>query len=578
MQHATAVSMDGKGYVSANFSVRLQSGALGAMYGFSFFFLVATVLAVWAAYDGAAALNRFFWLLGGILFALAAPLLGRSLSAAVTLRAIRGLAVMLVTSVAVLYLLQRIGAVTSMTMLPGAPSLSLSDNLAAQILAMGLPLLVAVLWHAVIGLNWSGIAVIGGALLLGVVAIALTESRGALLGLAAAALVTLYLVVRTNVRRNSRKRSGWLWLLDGLAFLTALGAVALFWAIIAMPELDARLGVSAQGGSALSRIALWRDSLPLIGDYYFTGSGLGTAVMVYATYAYLLHVPYLYHAHNFYLQVALEQGVPALLAWFGLVTAVVFYAAGGLRIANRTERSLLIGGFAALAAFLVHSFFEAELYFSVLGGLVFFAPAMLLWIAASIYEPALDTEYGDSPSNAVAGVGVVLGLLAPVLLAALAPGAPARLEANLGAVEQTRVELGVYERPLWSFQDQVRRDLRNELEPAEAYYRAALQFDPAQPTAHRRLGAIALARSEFERARNHLITAHAAMPSDRAARQLLGEVLALDGDVEQALALWEGLDMSQGQLMVREWWYQGFGEPEQAERLADAIRAFQRAQ
>jgi hypothetical protein len=456
--------------------------------------------------------------------------------------------------------------------------LLLSDNLAAQILAMGMPLLVALVWLATINRNWTTTALSGVALLLGVVALVLTESRGALLGVVAAAFVALYLVVRNNLRRASHHRSGWLWLLDGAALLSAAGALLFYVAIVAMPALDAQLGVSAQGGSALSRIALWRDSAPLIADYYFTGSGLGTAVMVYSTYAYLLHVPYLYHAHNLYLQVALEQGVPALLAWLGLITAVVLYAAGGLHIANRAGRALLIGGFAALTALLVHSLFEAELYYSVLGGLVFLAPALLLWSAASIYEVALDNEDGEASSNVAAVFGVLVGLLAPLLLAVAAPGAPARWEANLGAVAQTRVELGVYEQPQWSFQDQIRRQLRAELQPAEAHYLAAIQLDPTQPTAHRRLGAIALARSEFDNARNHLITAYAAAPSDRATRQLLGEVLALDGDVEQAVALWSGLDMSQGQLMVREWWYQGFGEPEQLEKFTDAIRAFRRAE
>lgn len=581
MQQVTTVSMDGKTYTTADLSVRLQSVALGAVYGFGFFFLIATVLAVWAAYDGAAALNRFFWLLGGILFVLAAPLLGRSLSPSVTLRAITGLVVMLVTSVATLYLVQRSGAMSSLTMssiavLPGAPSLALSDNLAAQILAIGAPLLVAVLWPAVIGRNWGAVTVISGALLLGVVALVLTESRGALIGLASAVLTALYLIARSNLRRDSRRRSGWLWLLDGAALLTAASAFVFYVAIVALPELDAQLGVSAQGGSALSRIALWRDSAPLIADYFFTGSGLGTTAMVYATYVYLLHVPYLYHAHNFYLQVALEQGAPALLAWLGLVTAVVLYAAGAMRIAPYASRALLIGGYAALAALLAHSLFEAELYFSVLGGLVFLAPALLVWIAASIYEPALEQDYDSLPSNAVTGAGIALGLLTPVLLSISTPGALARWEANLGAVAQTRVELGAYERPQWSFQDQVRRELREDLKPAEAYYQMSLQIDPAQPTAHRRLGAIALAQGDLDRARNHLITAHAAAPFDRATRQLLGEIYALDGNVEQGLDLWKGLDMSQGQLMVREWWYQAFGEPGQAERLSDAIVAFQR--
>jgi hypothetical protein len=59
---------------------------------------------------------------------------------------------------------------------------------------------------------------------------------------------------------------------------------------------------------------------------------------------------------------------------------------------------------------------------------------------------------------------------------------------------------------------------------------------------------------------------------------LLGEVLALRGDVTGAVQTWQGLDVSQGQFMVREWWYQAFGQPEQVEKLSDAVQAFQRAE
>lgn len=57
---------------------------------------------------------------------------------------------------------------------------------------------------------------------------------------------------------------------------------------------------------------------------------------------------------------------------------------------------------------------------------------------------------------------------------------------------------------------------------------------------------------------------------------MLGEIYALEGDVDAAVQMWRGLDLSQGQLMVREWWYQAFGEPEQVKRLNNAIRTYQR--
>jgi hypothetical protein len=58
----------------------------------------------------------------------------------------------------------------------------------------------------------------------------------------------------------------------------------------------------------------------------------------------------------------------------------------------------------------------------------------------------------------------------------------------------------------------------------------------------------------------------------------LGEVLALQGDVTGAVQTWRGLDVSQGQFMVREWWYQAFGRPEQVEKLNNAVQAFRQAE
>jgi O-antigen ligase len=575
MPQAANTSYDQAYYTARDASLRIRSIAGGAVYGFTFCFLAATVVAVGSAYDGAGALDRFFLLLGGILAVLAAPMLGRYVSVWAAVAVLAGSTALLTLATTAFYFTQRAGVDLFAGVIPSVQIPFFSDNQAAQILAIGAPLLAALLWVAVIDRRWRAAVSSGAALVVVATALLLTESRGALLGVVAAAGVTVYFWMRSAIQRRTHRRSFWLWMVDGLFLLMVAGAITLYMAVVAMPELDARLGVSAQGGSALSRIALWRDSIPLIADYYFTGSGLGTTAMVYATYAYLLHVPYLHHAHNFYLQVALEQGVPALLAWLGLVVAVTIYAGGALRIADRVGRTLLVGGFAALTVFLVHSLFEADLYFSALGGLVFYPLAALLWIAATIYEPVLESAYAGQMTGSLAGIGFIVGMCAPLLVAMLLPGGAARWEANLGAVKQTQVELGAYGQPPWSFQDQVRRQLRAELQPAEMHFRAALQLDPAQPTAHRRLGALALARGEFKRAKSHLVAAHAVAPYDRAARQMLGEVLALDGAVAEAVALWQSVDMEQGQLMVRGWWYEWFGEPEQLERLNDAIDAYQ---
>lgn len=576
MQQAAQVLSSPPRFALSRISVKTRAVSLGVLYGAAFCFLAASVVNVWAAYNGELALQRFFHLLSGVLLVMVAPLLGARIPLRVTASGIPLLTSLMVMVVALAYLAQQWGGASWLALLPTWLQGGMSDNLAAQMLAMALPLVAAAVWSGIYAQARLTGAIGLLALLLGVAALALTGSRGAWLGVVAGGAVALYLALRVWLRRHG---VGWRWMLDVAALLIVLAALALYSAIVALPALDAQLGVSAQGGSALSRIALWRDSVPLIEDYFFTGSGLGSTAMVYATYAYLLHVPYLYHAHNLYVQVALEQGAPALLAWVALIGAAAFYAMGALRVANRTGRPLLIAAFAALTVLLVHGLFEAELYSSALAGLLFYAPAVLVGSAASIYVVATQTGRLDvSPAGAVSGIGLLVGASLPLLIVVLLPGAAARWEANLGAVLQTQAELSIYRRPDWSFQDQVRRQLPGILAPAEAHFAAALAIDPAQATAHRRLGEIALAQGDFALAQLHLTAAHAAAPQARATRQLLGEILALQGDVEGATALWRGLDVGQGQFLVREWWYQAFGRPDQVERLNDAIQAYQRTQ
>lgn len=552
--------------------VRLQSAILGASYGFTLSLFAATVVAVWVAYDEDRAIERFFFLLGGFAAVLAAPLLGKYCSTQMTVRVLGGGVALAGAFVSVIYLAQFVGAGLRAWNIAAIWLPTPNPNLIAQLLAMTIPVLGAVLWIVWTRKRGEAALLVGGLLALSLTALALTGSRGAFLGLGAAGAAVGYGWLRGALKRRFQTR--WLWLLDGAALLGATGAALVYLAVIASPRLDAHLGI--QDASALSRLDLWRSSLPLIADYYFTGSGLGAAVMVYATYAYLVHVPYLYHAHNFYLHLALEQGVAALFAWLGLIATTVTYAVAAFRIAERTTRILLIGGLAGLGAFLVHSLFEAELFYSPLAAFVFFTPALLLWSASTAYEAAIEGVQPVLFSIAPIGGGLVFGLAAPLLLATLMSGGAARWEANLGAVLQTRVELGTYRRPPWSFQDEVRRQLRAELTRAELHFEAALALDPLQPTARRRLGAIALAQGAFDRAKAHLLAAYASAPHDRATRQMLGEIYALEGDVDAAVQMWRGLNFSQGQLMVREWWYQALGKPEQVERLNDAIRAYQR--
>jgi O-antigen ligase len=71
------------------------------------------------------------------------------------------------------------------------------------------------------------------------------------------------------------------------------------------------------------RFALWRDSLPMLKDFWLFGSGLNTYGLLTWVYPVTNPIPHAYEAHNDYLQLAIEGGlllcVPALVA---LVAAI----------------------------------------------------------------------------------------------------------------------------------------------------------------------------------------------------------------------------------------------------------------
>jgi predicted Zn-dependent protease len=86
------------------------------------------------------------------------------------------------------------------------------------------------------------------------------------------------------------------------------------------------------------------------------------------------------------------------------------------------------------------------------------------------------------------------------------------------------------------------------------------------------LGQILLSQNDVAGAEWHLAIAYRLAPDQRATRQLLGEVYALQGSVEAAKQMWQGLDLSQGQLTLRFQWYVEAGKFPESLQLARAAK------
>jgi len=145
--------------------------------------------------------------------------------------------------------------------------------------------------------------VAGAATMLVALLLSLSRSGTLALGLSAAATA---LVCRQRLDPRRRRRVA-----------AAIGIVivaGLAWADI--PALRER-AAGVQTGVA-NRITIWRETLPIVRDFWLTGTGAGTYQRAMYVYQRSTRRVYFNQAHNHYLQVAAEGGlllvVPALAA------------------------------------------------------------------------------------------------------------------------------------------------------------------------------------------------------------------------------------------------------------------------
>ena len=207
--------------------------------------------------------------------------------------------------------------------------------------------------------NEGGLAGIAGiAILLLALGLLLSLSRSGI-AFAAAGLVAFVALTRdSSQNRNSRRRS----IGAFLALALAIGGVALW--IGVEPLVGRFAGLGDQWEKEATRIQVWQDSVPAVRDYWLTGSGLSSFRYVGARYRSFGGRIFYSWAHNDYLQLAIELGLPGLtlLAWLGLAFV---RAARRVRSDLEPDRSLkaLHAGFAsAVVAMALHSLTDFSLH------------------------------------------------------------------------------------------------------------------------------------------------------------------------------------------------------------------------
>jgi O-antigen ligase len=139
--------------------------------------------------------------------------------------------------------------------------------------------------------------------------------------------------------------------------------------------------------SGQRRLDIWEDAWRMLKDHPL-GIGLGNFSVLYPWYQVRVTAPVKYsHAHNDFLQVAIEAGLPA---WFFLVGGFLCFMVLTIRRLHRLDPDqdefayfIAVGGLSGLAALFVHSIFDFSLQ---IPSNAFYA-ATLLVLAQAPFRP-----------------------------------------------------------------------------------------------------------------------------------------------------------------------------------------------
>ncbi len=527
----------------------------GAMDIFLGLFLATAALGVWVANDPGPAWAKFWLVVGavGLYHAMAHQPDELRLYGALAFWGVLGVALaayFLATNDWAAYpakapILTALGRQIS-AWLPFLPGHRLHPNIVGGTLAMLMPVYVVLLNLARV--RWARV-VWGMAVGIAGLAVLISTSRGAWLALGGTA--GLWMAWRGlgwwTGRRFPQPGRAWqarLLALSGL-ILIALPVVV----ILARQVLASPLAVS---GVLANRLDLMTSSWLLARDYIFTGAGLGMYQMQFSIYTLLIHVGYITHSHNLFLDVLIEQGLGGLFALGGLAVAGLVLGVRRLRDAAGNAAWILEAAMAGLVVILAHGLVDDALYGSR-GLLLLFVPLGML-AAASTQQAVVDRRQ-PMPFRLSSAFYFSLVALVALALALAIWWRPilGAWYANLGAVEQSRVELGHYSQ--WHFDnptmDQVRR--QNNLDAALMLLEQATQVDPANPTARQRLAAIFLSRGQYDQALAQVQAAWDAGQRDSVTCLLLGDAYAANGRPDQAVEVVRGLRWAEARLAGQAW-------------------------
>ncbi len=134
--------------------------------------------------------------------------------------------------------------------------------------------------------------------------------------------------------------------------------------------------------SGQSRVSIWHDTLGLIRQHPFLGTGLGSFFVAYTSVQTAFLNLLVEHAHCDYLEVATELGLPGAILVFGSIFWVLAQSARRYgKLEERFDKAVSLACIGSIGAILVHSLADFNLYIPA-NALLFTMILAMAWSSA----------------------------------------------------------------------------------------------------------------------------------------------------------------------------------------------------
>jgi putative inorganic carbon (HCO3(-)) transporter len=170
-------------------------------------------------------------------------------------------------------------------------------------------------------------------------------------------------------------RGAWISLLAIIGMYGVLCNRKIFWLLLLLPIIalfahDALLErlmsiMNPTDTSSTLRLALWESTIAMIMDKPFFGIGWGAYWMVYPDYDFFINNPNtkIFHAHNMYLNIAAEIGIPGLITFLSMMYGHARLALSSIRgMAQHWSSGVMLGIVGAICGLIVNGFTDYVLF------------------------------------------------------------------------------------------------------------------------------------------------------------------------------------------------------------------------